>query len=91
MRFTIEIGAREKHRIEYQFNQLLGRLVIKVDDELVKESTRLFNEPLVEVHVLVVGKAEKSQVRIEKRRKILFGQRNHLYVNDRLTEVFNGV
>ena len=32
MRFAIEIGNTEKHRLEYNFNQLLGSLVIKVND-----------------------------------------------------------
>lgn len=91
MRFTIEIGEKEKHQLEYQFNQLFGRLVIKVDDEPVMESIRLFNEPLFEEHEFVVGTSERSSVRIEKQRKILFGQRNRLYINERLAEVFNGV
>ena len=91
MKFTIEIGHTEKHQLKYQFNQLLGRLVITVDNEPVKESVRLFNEPTFEVHVLLIGKSEKSAVRIEKQRKILFGQRNRLFVNDRLAEVFDGV
>ncbi|HEY6167260.1 MAG TPA: hypothetical protein VI454_04415 [Verrucomicrobiae bacterium] len=91
MKFTIEIGHKEKHQLQYQFNQLLGRLVIKIDNQLVKESVRLFNEPVLEVHVLLIGESEKSAVRIEKQRKALFGQRNRLYVNDRLAEVFDGV
>jgi hypothetical protein len=91
MKFTIEIGQTEKHQLHYEFNQLLGRLVIKIDNQLVKQSIRLFNEPVFEVHRLLVGETEKSSVRIEKQRKILFGQRNRLYINERLAEVFNGV
>ena len=91
MKFTIEIGTAEKTRLEYQFNQLLGSLVIKVNETPIKKTTRLFNEPISEVHVFVVGKYEKSTVRIEKERKPLLGTRNRLYVNDRLMKVFDGI
>ena len=91
MKFAIEIGDTEKHRLEYQFNQLLGSLVIKVNEKLVKRSVRLLNEPLLEVHAFVVGDYEKSDVRIEKERKPLLGCRNRLYVNNRLVRVFDGI
>ena len=90
MRFTIEIGESEKHRLEYDFNQLLGSMVIKVNDKPIKKSVRLVNEPVLEVHVVVVGKNEKSTVRIEKERKPLMGHRNRLFVNNRLVKVFEG-
>ena len=88
MKFAIEIGEREKHRLEYEFNQLFGRLRIKVDRQLFKETVRLFNEPVLEVHALEVGCQEPWSVRIEKVRKPLFGHINRLYLNNRLTRVF---
>jgi hypothetical protein len=91
VRFAIEIGEAEKHKLEYQFNQLLGTLLIKINDQPVKRSVRLVNEPILEIHVLVVGKSEQSTVRIEKERKQLFGHRNRLYVNNRLVKVFDGM
>jgi len=91
VKFTIEIGEVEKHRLEYQFNQLLGRLVIKINQKPVKQSVRLINEPVLEVHVFVVGHNEQSTVRIEKERKPLLGHKNRLYVNNRLLKVFEGV
>ena len=90
MKFTIEVGEKEKHRIEYEFNQLLGTVVIKVNNEEIKRERRLFNEPLLEVHVIVVGQNEKSTVRIEKERKPLLGSRNRLFVNNRLLKVLEG-
>ena len=89
MKFTIEIGETEKHRLEYTFNQLLGKLVIKINERPVKQSVRLINEPVLEVHVFVVGDVEQSEIRIEKERKPLLGHRNRLYVNNRLWKVFN--
>ena len=91
MRFAIEIGDTEKHRLEYNFNQLMGSLVIKVNELPIKKSVRLINEPVLEIHAFVVGNQEKSQVRIEKERKPLLGCRNRLYVNNRLVRVFSGI
>lgn len=90
MRITIEVGEREKCRVEYKFNQLLGTLVITVDNQTVKKSVRLVNEPVLEVHVIRVGKMEHNEVRIEKERKQLLGHRSRLYVNNRLVNVFSG-
>lgn len=91
MKFDIEIGDTEKHRLEYHFNQLLGSLVIKVNEKPIKKSVRLINEPVLEVHAFVVGDREKSSVRIEKERMPLLGGRNRIYVNDRLVRVFSGI
>ncbi|SRR6266404_2329207 len=88
MKFSIEIGENERNRLDYHFNQLLGSLLIKVNDRPIKKALRLLNEPVLEVHVVVVGKNEKSTVRIEKERKPLLGHRNRLYVNNRLLRVF---
>jgi hypothetical protein len=89
MKITLEIGEKEKSRIEYQYNQLLGRLVIKVNDQTVAHSIRLLNEPVLEIHVLTVGQHERHQIRIEKERKPLLGHRSRLFVNNRLCEVFS--
>jgi hypothetical protein len=91
VKFTIEIGNAEKSRLEYEHNQLMGSLLIKVNDTLIKKARWLLNEPVNEVHIFVVGRFEKSTVRIEKERKPLVGNRNRLYVNDRLTRVFEGI
>ena len=91
MKFTIEIGSSEKNRLDYEHNQLLGNLLIKVNDTPIKQARWFINEPITEVHIFVVGRQEKSTVRIEKERKPLVGSRNKLYVNDRLTRVFEGI
>ena len=91
MKFAIEIGDTEKHHLEYDFNQLLGRLVIKVNEKPIRQSVRFLNKPLLEVFAFAVGDSEESDVRIEKERKALFGSRNRLYVNNRLLRVFDGI
>lgn len=91
MKFSIEIGETEKHSIEYEFNQLFGALTIKVNDKPIKKHLRLFDEPVRELHVFVVGDEEKFSVKIEKERKLLFGQKNRVFVNDRLVKYCEGV
>ena len=87
MKFSVEVGSTDKHLVEFNFNQLYGTLLIRVDNRPVYHSRRLFNEPLHEVYHFIIDGAEKSDVRIEKRRKQLFGHHNTVYVNDRLTRV----
>ncbi|HMP83580.1 MAG TPA: hypothetical protein PKA41_12845 [Verrucomicrobiota bacterium] len=91
MKFKVEVGSTEKHVVEFSFNQLAGSLLIEVDKKPVFKSRRIFNEPVEEVFDFVVGEDERASVRIEKRRKQLFGHRNCVYVNNRLARVFEGV
>jgi hypothetical protein len=90
MKFNIEVGQVEKHLVEFDHNQLIGSLLIKVDQQTIYQSKRLINEPCEEVYRFVVGQMEKTEVRIEKVRKQLFGHRNNVYVDKRLTRVFDG-
>lgn len=90
MKFKIEVGEIEKHLVEFNHNQLIGSLRIMVDKQTIFHTTRLVNEPVEEVYQFVVGQLEKKEVRIEKLRKQLFGTRNSVYVNNRLTRVYDG-
>jgi len=89
MKFSLEIGSTDKHLVEFNFNQLYGTLVIRVDDRPIFQSKRIFNEPVHEVYHFVIDGAEKTDVRIEKRRKPLLGHHNSVFVNDRLTRVID--
>ena len=80
----------DKHLVEFNFNQLRGALVIRVDDQPIFRSTRIFNEPVHEVFHFVIDGQEKSDVRIEQRRKPLLGHHDTVFVNNRLTKVFDG-
>ena len=91
MKFSLEVGEIERTQIEYAFNQLLGQLCIRVNQQAVKNQVRLFDEPLTETHTLEVGKSERISVRIEKERKLLFGQRCRVFVNNRLFKCSEGV
>lgn len=87
MKFTIEVGEIEKHTIEYEFNPLLGMLVVRVDQKPVKKHFRLVNEPMRETQELVVGNRERHHIRIDKERTSTFTHRNSVFVNNRLLKV----
>jgi len=91
MKFSIEVGDATKQRIEYDFNQLLGQLVIRLNQKAVKRRMRLFNEPVVETQVVHIKDGEPMTVRIEKERKWLFGQKCRVFLNGRLYKCFTGV
>ncbi|HNQ73367.1 MAG TPA: hypothetical protein PKN95_07160 [Verrucomicrobiota bacterium] len=91
MKFKVEVGEIEKNQIEFNHNQLMGLLSIKVNQKTVLKNSRLLNEPAREVFQFVVGQMERSEVRIEKLRRQLFGTRNSVYVDNRLVRVFEGV
>lgn len=91
MKFSLEVGEIERHVIEFDFNQLMGELRIRVNQKEIKSQVRLFNEPLTETHTLQVGEAENLTVRIEKERKMLFGQKYRVFLNERLYRCYEGV
>ena len=91
MTFTIEVGEAEKHIIDFNFNQLLGKLVIQVNRQEVKRSLRPINEPVRETHVIELGGVEDLTVRIEKERRQLVGSKCRVFLNDRLFKFYEGV
>lgn len=91
MTFAMMIGETEKNLVEFKFNQLLGSTLIKVNEQPVKRQVRLFSEPLEERFEFEVGQNERHTVFIEKRRKMLFGQKYFVYVNQRLVKLLQGV
>ena len=91
MKFTIEVGETEKHTIDFNFNQLLGQLVIQVNRKEVKRNVRLIDEPVRETHLIELGGVEKLKVRIEKERRQLVGSKCRVFLNDRLYKFYEGV
>jgi hypothetical protein len=91
MKFSIELGNNEKHVFEFNFNQLLGRSVVKVNEQEVFRKARWFSEPIVERYQFEVGQFEPVRVRIEKERKLIFASKYRVYVDNRLTQLYQGV
>ncbi len=90
MKFRVEFGEIEKQVIEYEFNQLFGRLRVTLNDQPVMKRWQLFNEPVREVLEWETGEIEKLQVRIVKERGQLYGQTNRVFINNRLVKCFSG-
>jgi hypothetical protein len=91
MKFSMEIGESEKHKLDFSFNQLLGLMVIKVDNKEITKRLRLIGEPMFEAHALTLGDKGELSVRIEKERKLPFGQKCRVFVNDRLLRCYHGL
>ena len=91
VKFNFEVGEAEKHRIECEFNQLLGRLVIKSGQQVLKRRVRWFNEPVRETELFQVDAVEPLRIRIEKQRGSLFGCKWLVYLNERLFACYEGV
>ena len=91
MKFIIEVGEAAKQKLEFSFNQLLGRTSIRLDGREVKKSVRLFSEPMYDTHIFKLADRDKCEVRIEKKRKHLFASQYVVYINNRLHRLFKGV
>jgi hypothetical protein len=91
MKFSIEVGSAEKHLIEFQFNQLLGQSRVTVDGEQVFRKKRWFSEPKADRFDFKVGQFEPVRIRIEKERKLIFGSKYRVYIDNRLTQLHQGV
>jgi hypothetical protein len=72
MLFSFEVGQRERHRVEFYFNQMWGNVKITVDDRVVQTDFKMFSFNLVKRYDLVVGDEEVHDVVIEHERKLLF-------------------
>jgi hypothetical protein len=94
MRFSIEIGKSEKHRVEFEFNQIIGWLTIKVNGKTVKRDLRFLSFNPVKTYAFSVGEREQIHVRIEKERRIflsfLYPQRYRVFVNEELVQSYEG-
>ena len=89
MKFSIEVGEGEKHLIECDFNQLLGKALVCVDGREMFQKKHWFAEPVVDSWD--VEQVRNVRVRIEKERKLVFGSKYRIYVDDRLIQLYQGV
>jgi hypothetical protein len=91
MKFTLEVGSTERHVIEFSFNQLFGTSLLKVDGREVFRKKRWFSEPIADNYELEIGGDEQIRLRIEKQRKHLVSSKYKIYVDNRLTKLYQGV
>lgn len=80
MRFELEIGEHEKHKISYYFDKIFGKLEIKVDDMILYSDFIIISVGLSDVHDFRIGQMEVHAVRIEKiRPRFWAGFRTNTY------------
>ena len=91
MKFALEVGNEtETVKLEYFSNQLFGSMIIKVNDQEVKKTNRIFSGPWRAHHDFQLGERQPFSVRIEKQRK-LFGEINRVFVDGRLVRCYEGM
>ena len=90
MRFCLKAGHKENYSVEFEFSQLLGKLVIKVNGKELIKNTRWFSEPLKEAHQFEVGQTEIWSFKIEKERRDIFTSTYRVFVNNRLAGFYQG-
>lgn len=94
MNFRVEIGGREKHLIEFTYNQITGILTIQVDGRVVRRDWRFISFTTRKVYSFTVGEQERLFVQIEKERRLflafLFPQQYRVIVDGKLLQEFRG-
>jgi hypothetical protein len=76
--FGFDVGEEEKHRVEFHWGQMFGRVRITVDDEEVVQKNKAVSLGSTKLRTFEfdVGAKEKHHVLIEKEmRRILGGAR----------------
>jgi hypothetical protein len=85
MTFTLEVGEKEKHRIDYYRNWFWGTERLTANGQVVASRSvaspsNYVSFPLCRRYEFTVGETEKHTVVFEKQRPLLFaGVRPHLY------------
>jgi hypothetical protein len=85
MKISLEVGEKERHRIEYSRNQLWGTERLLADGKLIARRTvvslsNYWSFPLCRRYEFTVGNSEPHTVVFEKERPLLFaGFRPHTY------------
>ncbi|OCB71834.1 hypothetical protein B0A79_14960 [Flavobacterium piscis] len=92
MKFTVEVGEKEKQIISYSFNKFWGNVKIIVNGKKVKSDFRLYSTNLSKIYDFEVGTIEKHHIKIEKIRPLIMaGYRSNtykIYVDEELFKVY---
>ncbi|MFA6308303.1 MAG: hypothetical protein WC677_00950 [Clostridia bacterium] len=81
--FSFSVGKKEIHKVEFYFNQFMGKTNVRVDEKLIIEDTRTITNHLAKVYEFNLGKDEIHIVKIELSQKPFFAG-----MRDRLVKVF---
>jgi len=94
MNFKLEVGNKEKHLIEFNFNLFWGSLYIKVDNRRIIKDFEIYSLKLIRTYEFEVGVKEKHIIRIEMQRKLFFAcfRKRHykVYLDNNLIKEYEG-
>ena len=94
MQFSFMVGAAEKHRVDFSFDQFMGHLQILVDGAAVVKDFRMFSLSLTKRYEFTIGEQEKHDVVIEKKRKLFLAglrpMRYRIFIDGKLVETKEG-
>ncbi len=94
MQFSFTVGVNEQHRVDFSFNQMIGNLEIKVDDQTAISDFRFASLSLTKRYDLMVGINEKHHVAIEKERKLFFAglrpMKYRIFIDGQLVQTYEG-
>jgi hypothetical protein len=80
MKFTVQIGDTEKHKVSYSFNKFIGNVKIMVDNKTIKRDFRMYSFSQTKDYDFTIGTSEKHTVKIQKYRPLFAaGMRSNSY------------
>jgi hypothetical protein len=94
MKFSFLVGIQEQHQIDFSFDQVIGNLEIRVDGEPLVKDFRMLSLKLTKRYEFTVGKQERHQIAIEKKRKLFLAglrpQQYRVFVDGQLVQTHEG-
>lgn len=92
--FSFSVGNKEIHKVEFYFNQFMGKTNVWVDEKLIIEDKRPISNHLAKVYDFNLGADEIHIVKIEMLQKPFFaGMRDRIvkvFVDGKLIEEYTG-
>lgn len=90
MKFSLEVGEIEKHRVDCETNPFWGLFVVKIDNVERAKARHMLLAPRRQRHSFDVGIHERLHVTVEKVRGLFRGETHRIFVNGRLVKCFTG-
>jgi hypothetical protein len=94
MKFSFLVGVQEQHQVDFSFDQMIGNLEIRVDGVPLVKDFRMLSLRLTKRYEFTVGKHERHQIAIEKKRKLFLAglrpQQYRIWVDGRLVQTHEG-
>jgi hypothetical protein len=94
MQFSFMVGVNEKHRVDFSFDQFIGNLEIRIDEQQAVKDFRMFSVSLTKRYEFTVGEQEKHDIVIEKKRKLFLAglrpQQYRIFIDGQLVQTHEG-